>query len=147
MVRKLYLSPPFFRKLYSSPPSFRKWYLSPACNKSFFGSHCTLFAFLLPCFAFIFHFKFPFSLFIFHLIVFLSPFFLFLLHFPLFLFPLSYRKSPNFDHFFNLAIIFLTILWGLGTLFRCYKHGRTFIFLTHNIKNCVFRSEIFIKFF
>jgi hypothetical protein len=68
--------------IYSPPPSENDIF-SPSRDTLFFDTHRGLFALILPYFAFILSFYFPFS----H---FLSPFFLFLLLFPLFLFAFSY---------------------------------------------------------
>ncbi len=93
--RGLYFGPKTI-PIYIPPPPW-KWYFSPSCDTSFFDSHHGLSALILPNFAFILPFYFPFSHFLSLSCFFfplsscffsLSSFFFYI--FPLFLFPFSY---------------------------------------------------------
>ncbi len=77
--RDLYFGP---KTIFIPPPPFWKWYFSPSRDTSFFDSHHGLLALILPNFASVLPFYFPFSHFLSHFFLFLFPFFLFRLHFP-----------------------------------------------------------------
>ena len=57
---------------------------------------------------------------------------------------LGYRKSPNFNRFFNFASILAKMLWTYNTFFRCLKHVRASIFPIQNIKKYVLYLELHI---
>ncbi len=88
--------PDFAPKIIFIPSPFLKIIFSPSGDLSFYGSYRTLFALILPYFAFILHFYFLFSLFLPTFFLFLSPFFLF----PLILSPFfssSFHIFPQND--------------------------------------------------
>ena len=70
--------------------------------------------------------------------------FKFLVHKLILLRYVGYRKSPNFDRFFNFASILAKMLWTYNTYFRCLKHVRASIFPIQNIKNHVLYLELHI---